>query len=76
MERIDLGLKHRIKMTDEERRMTAYHEAGHIIVTYFLHPYDDVFKASIIPRKVLWASCIISHGKSLSELISTTPLPR
>ncbi|MBU1042996.1 MAG: AAA family ATPase [Candidatus Omnitrophica bacterium] len=51
MERIDLGLKHRMKMTDKERMMTAYHEAGHLIATFFLHPYNDVFKASIIPRK-------------------------
>jgi len=51
MERIELGLKHRMKMTDQEKTMTAYHEAGHLIATYFLHPYDDVFKASIIPRK-------------------------
>ncbi|MFH2145655.1 MAG: AAA family ATPase [Candidatus Omnitrophota bacterium] len=51
MERIELGLKHRMKMSDQEKTMTAYHEAGHLIATYFLHPYDDVFKASIIPRK-------------------------
>ncbi len=66
MERIDLGLKHRIKMTDEERRMTAYHEAGHIIVTYFLHPYDDVFKASIIPRK---SSLGVVHHQPRQEFV-------
>jgi len=51
IERIDLGLKHKRKMTDRERRMTAYHETGHLIVLYILHPTDDVFKASIIPRR-------------------------
>ncbi|MBU4477717.1 MAG: AAA family ATPase [Candidatus Omnitrophica bacterium] len=51
MERIELGLKHRIKMPALDKEMTAYHESGHLIVTYLLHPYDDVFKASIIPRK-------------------------
>jgi len=30
--------------------MTAYHEAGHLIVTYLCHPLHDVFKASIIER--------------------------
>ncbi|MBI4845362.1 MAG: AAA family ATPase [Candidatus Omnitrophica bacterium] len=50
MERIELGLKHRMKMTTKEKEMTAYHEAGHLMTTYFLHPYNDVFKASIIPR--------------------------
>ncbi|MDD5746883.1 MAG: hypothetical protein PHO30_06445, partial [Candidatus Omnitrophica bacterium] len=51
MERIELGLKHRIKMPPLDKEMTAYHEAGHLMATYLLHPYDDVFKASIIPRK-------------------------
>jgi cell division protease FtsH len=51
MDRIDLGVKHRKHMTPEERRMVAYHEAGHLITLYLLHPTDDVFKASIISRK-------------------------
>ncbi|MBI4335092.1 MAG: AAA family ATPase [Candidatus Omnitrophica bacterium] len=50
-ERIELGLKHRLTMTAEERSMTAYRESGHLIVSYLLHPTEDVFKASIIPRR-------------------------
>ena len=30
--------------------MTAYHESGHLVTLYLLHPTDDVFKASIIAR--------------------------
>jgi cell division protease FtsH len=51
LERIELGFKRHRKMTDEERRRVAYHEAGHVVVTYLLHPTDDVFKASIISRR-------------------------
>ena len=51
MERIDMGIKHKKHMNEQERKMTAYHEAGHLIVLYILHPTDDVFKASIIPRR-------------------------
>lgn len=51
IERIELGVKRRVKMTLREKEMTAYHETGHLIVTYLLHPTDDVFKASIVPRK-------------------------
>ncbi len=51
IERIELGVKQKIKMNDHEKEMTAYHETGHLIVIYLLHPTDDVFKASIIPRK-------------------------
>ena len=50
-ERIELGIKHKLTMTKEEKEMTAYHESGHLIVLYLLHPTQDVFKASIIPRK-------------------------
>lgn len=66
MERIDLGLKHRMKMLPLEKEMTAYHEAGHLIVTYFLHPYNDVFKASIIPRR---GSLGVVHSQPKDEWI-------
>jgi cell division protease FtsH len=51
IERIELGMKQRTRMNDKERERVAYHETGHLITTYLLHPRDDVFKASIIPRK-------------------------
>lgn len=51
MERVDLGLKHKLNITAKEKEKTAYHEAGHLIALYILHPTDDVFKASIIPRR-------------------------
>ncbi|MFH1478888.1 MAG: AAA family ATPase [Candidatus Omnitrophota bacterium] len=51
MERIDMGIKHKRPMTKEEREMIAYHETGHLVTMYILHPTDDVFKASIISRK-------------------------
>lgn len=51
IERVDMGLKHKRTMTPNEREMVAYHESGHLIVLYILHPIDDVFKASIASRK-------------------------
>lgn len=51
LERIDLGFRRNLKVMEEERRDTAYHEAGHLIAVYFLHPTDDVFKASIYMRR-------------------------
>lgn len=49
-ERIALGIKRRIKVSDVEKLQTAYHEAGHAIVTYLLVPTQDVFKITITPR--------------------------
>ncbi len=51
LERIDLGFKIKQKLAPDERRRVAYHETGHLITTYLLHPTDDVFKASIISRR-------------------------
>lgn len=51
LERIDLGFKINREMNEEDRRWTAYHEAGHALVAYLLHPTDDVFKASIVSRR-------------------------
>lgn len=37
-------------MTDKEKRITAYHEAGHAVATYFCPLEDPVHQISIIPR--------------------------
>ncbi|HOW35516.1 MAG TPA: AAA family ATPase [Candidatus Omnitrophota bacterium] len=50
-DRIQYGDKSNILMTEKEKVWTAYHEAGHAIIGYLLHPTDDVIKATIIPRK-------------------------
>jgi len=49
-ERIVLGIKRRIKITEKEKWQIAYHEAGHAIVTYLLVPSKDVFKITVTPR--------------------------
>lgn len=37
-------------MSDEERKMTAYHEVGHVLVGKFVPQGDPVHKVTIIPR--------------------------
>ncbi|CCY17756.1 aTP-dependent zinc metalloprotease FtsH [Eubacterium sp. CAG:786] len=37
-------------VTPEEKRLTAYHESGHAITTYFCKTQDKVHQVSIIPR--------------------------
>ena len=37
-------------MTDEEKQLTAYHEAGHAIVGRLVPEHDPVYKVSIMPR--------------------------
>src|SRR6266571_5259584 len=37
-------------MSDAERRLTAYHEAGHAVVARFLDNHDPVHKITIVGR--------------------------
>ncbi|MDX1645431.1 MAG: cell division protein FtsH, partial [Thermoanaerobaculia bacterium] len=39
-----------LMMTEEEKRVTAYHEAGHALVAAFQHGTDPLHKVTIIPR--------------------------
>jgi cell division protease FtsH len=50
LERIVLGAERKIMMGQEDRRRTAYHEAGHAIVGMLTEGADPVRKISIIPR--------------------------
>src|SRR5437870_9126139 len=50
LERIVLGAERQVMMTPEDRRRTAYHEAGHAIVGMLTEGADPVRKVSIIPR--------------------------
>lgn len=50
LERVDLGTARTLTMSNDEKEATAYHEVGHLMTVYQLHPTDDVFKASIISR--------------------------
>ncbi len=38
------------KMSDKEKKLTAYHESGHAIATYCLPSQDPVHEISIVPR--------------------------
>lgn len=50
-EKVAIGPERKTKvMSDEEKRMTAYHEAGHAIVGHVLPDSDPVHKVTIIPR--------------------------
>jgi len=50
LERIVLGAERQVMMSAQDRRRTAYHEAGHAIVGMLTDGADPVRKVSIIPR--------------------------
>ena len=49
--KVMMGPEKRSKViSDKERKLTAYHEAGHAVVARFLPTHDDIHEISIIPR--------------------------
>ena len=51
IEKVMLGPQRKSRvMTEKDRKMTAYHEAGHAVVAHFLPNCDPVRKVSIIGR--------------------------
>jgi cell division protease FtsH len=50
LERIVLGAARSVVMSEDDRRRTAYHEAGHAIVGMLTAGADPVRKISVIPR--------------------------
>tara|TARA_B100000809_G_scaffold266927_1_gene333128 strand:- start:3140 stop:5038 length:1899 start_codon:yes stop_codon:yes gene_type:complete len=50
-DRVMMGPERRSMMlSDEERQITAYHEAGHAVLNHFLPESDPNYKCTIIPR--------------------------
>ncbi|MCQ6563707.1 ATP-dependent zinc metalloprotease FtsH [Paenibacillus mendelii] len=51
IDRVIVGTEKRSRViSDREKRIVAYHEAGHTIIGYFLEHADAVHKVTIIPR--------------------------
>jgi len=49
-DKVLLGAERRsMVMTDEEKKLTAYHEAGHAVATLHCPASDPIYKSSIIP---------------------------
>lgn len=57
------------KMTPQEKKLTAFHEAGHAVVTYFCPTQDPVHQISIIPRGMAggFTMSLPEHDRSYRE---------
>jgi cell division protease FtsH len=65
LEKIILGAERKIMLTPDDRRRTAYHEAGHALVGMLTVGGDPVRKISIVPR-----------GQSLGVTLSSPDVDR
>jgi cell division protease FtsH len=50
-DRILYGERSNTILNDKEKEWVSYHESGHAIIGYLIHPTNDVIKATIIPHK-------------------------
>ncbi|MBL8251172.1 MAG: ATP-dependent zinc metalloprotease FtsH [Candidatus Competibacter sp.] len=54
-------------MSEDEKKLTAYHEAGHAIVGRLVPAHDPVYKVSIIPRgRALGVTMFLPEGDRYS----------
>jgi cell division protease FtsH len=50
-DKVMLGIERRsLVLTEEERRLAAYHEAGHTLATLLMPGVDPIHKVTIVPR--------------------------
>jgi cell division protease FtsH len=53
IDRVVAGLERRTQViSEEERRMIAYHELGHAVVAHYVEHGDPIHRVSIIPRGI------------------------
>ena len=62
VEKLVLGTERRILLSEQDRRRTAYHEAGHAIVGMLTPGADPVRKVSIIPRGIALGVTLSAPG--------------
>ena len=73
-DKILMGVERRsLVMSDDEKALTAYHEAGHALVALFADGHDPLHKVSIIPRgRALGVTLALPerdrHAYSMKEL--------
>ena len=67
-DKIMMGAERRsMVMSDDEKKLTAYHEAGHAIVGRVMPEHDPVYKVTIIPRgRALGVTMYLPEGDKYS----------
>jgi len=69
-DRLTMGAVTNAKYNQKSLKETAYHEAGHAILTYLVDPTDEVIKATIRPRK---GALGYIYSRAIEELESNAP---
>ncbi len=76
LERILLGAERKLMMTEDDRRRTAYHEAGHALAGMLIPGADPVRKVTIIPRGVSARRDALDRRTPIGSTTPTTSCTR
>lgn len=65
--KVKLGPEKRRLQTEEDRRMTAYHEAGHALVSWVMPHMEPVHRISIVSRGMSLGHTMIEPAENIHE---------
>ncbi len=74
--KVKMGPEKKRGMSELEREMTAYHEAGHALVTHFLAEADPVHRISIVSRGMALGYTLIPPARDKYQQTRTELLAR
>jgi cell division protease FtsH len=69
-DRVLIGPKREEVLSPEEKRVTAYHEAGHALITWLVDEADRPMKVSIVPRgRTLGVNIIVPEEEKFHRAV-------
>ena len=72
VKKVTVGLeKHNRVISEKEKRITAYHEAGHAVVSWYLPTQTDVKEISIVPRGMAGGYTMYKNDEDKSYISKT-----
>ena len=64
------------KYTEKDKKITAYHEAGHAVSAYYLENCEPVYEISIIPRGLAGGYTLYRPDEDSSHMLKSAMLDR
>lgn len=64
------------KYTEKDKKITAYHEAGHAVSAYYLENCESVYEVSIIPRGMAGGYTLYRQDEDSSHLLKSAMIDR
>lgn len=64
------------KYTEKDKKITAYHEAGHAVSAYYLENCEGVYEVSIIPRGMAGGYTLYRQDEDSSHLLKSAMIDR